>query len=441
MKWGEIMESKKKSIINRFFTASIILFPILNSAHIGDMNFGFGDVLLVLTYMLVLFWQGRSIKLKINKDSSLFWIYIIYLCVVSVMNCFIIPGFEFSSILGSLVRYAFYGLIIFSNRKYADYEYGIKFYINVCLMEAIYGLIQFFLTLTFGIVLPYVLPFTTMEYGVYGADYNAQLLSVFQNVDGIRLVGFSPEPSHFAQYTVFSIIFLLYKKNRRKIDFVKLCVISIAILLTKSSIGIIALLFVITFYMVTERHLNVRKAISRIGIISISILVAVILNNRYDVITFIQERISSINERTYAVSGNLRLIRGYMVYSKAPWNIKIFGIGCGNYANFVNQFNISIFFDNVMDKTNEYMSASSLLLVRTGAIGAMIFFFFCTKLFVHLNKIQKIIFFVWIELFFSENLFFVPRFVLIMWFMVSKFDMDSLLYIDHNHCLRNERVM
>ena len=414
------------SRIRRIFTSSIILFPILNSAHIGDMNFGYGDVILILGYGLMLLAHARQFRAKFTKESAPFWTFIAYIGCISVINCLCISGFEFSSMLMPLIRCTFYGLILYTNRRYVDYEFGLNLYINVCFLEAIYGLVQFALTLTVGINLPYVLPFTTMEYGSYGADYNATLLKTFQTVDGIRLVGFFPEASHFTQYTILSIIFLLFKAKKTRKDIIKLCVISVAIMLTKSSIGIIAYGFILVYYLITEKHVSAKKLLTRVSLIFAGVVVFLLISNHMDLIGFISERIRRVTEKTYAVSGNLRLVRGFLVFGQAPINIKLFGIGCGNYANFIDAYGISTFFDLVMDRTNEFMNAFSLLLIRSGIIGTVIFSVFLINLYRGLNRMQKLIFFVFLELLFTENIFFSPVFVLFIWFMQAR--LDGVLY-------------
>lgn len=413
----------------KIFTAVIILFPILNSAHIGNRNFGYGDAVLVLVYVLMLFTRGRPLKFSFQKESIPFVIFLLYLGSISLINCILVPQFGFVSMLNPFMRYSFYGIILFTNKSFFDYEFGVSFYVNVCLAETLYGFIQFVLTFTNGTILPYVFPFTTMEYGIYGADYNKQLLHIFQEIDGIRLVGFFPEASHFAQYTIISVVILLYKKNKKRGDLVKLILISIAIILTKSSVGILALVFVSAYYIMTDKYVNSNKIFFRIILVIVGGILLIIINNHLEIVGFIQERIRRISEKTYAVSGNLRLLRGFIVFSKAPLRFEIFGIGCGNYANFVETYDINTFFDLTMNRTNEYMNAASLLMIRSGLIGTMIYMLSSFVLFININKIHRVIFFIWMELFFTENIFFSPMYVLFMWFIVAGVRKNNRGYI------------
>ena len=64
-----------KKIVKHIFTDAIILFPILNSAHIGDRNIGFGDIFLVMAYGIIIIQRGLLLKLRIRKADIPFWIY------------------------------------------------------------------------------------------------------------------------------------------------------------------------------------------------------------------------------------------------------------------------------------------------------------------------------------------------------------------------------
>lgn len=412
-----IDQEMNKKIVKHIFTDAIILFPILNSAHIGDRNIGFGDIFLVMAYGIIIIQRGLLLKLRIRKADIPFWIYIGYLCFISIANGVLIKGFELSSSAIPLMRYIFYGLVIVGNKQLFDTEHGIKLYISVCVAETIYGYIQYVLMIFRGIVLPFVLPFTTMEYGVNGADYNATLYQSFLQVDGFRFVGFFPEASHFAEYTLLAVILVLFKRRRSYKDIVVAVMISIAIVLTKSSIGIFGLGIIFGYYLFAIRHISTKRFLERVSIVLSAVLIVYLLGNRLELIEFISERLRRITEQKYAVSGNVRLLRGLTVYRKAPLLQQIFGIGAGNYANFVEVFNITTFYDLVMDRTNEFMNAFSLLLIRSGLVGTTLYALFCAKLFSKLTTIQFLMGLIWIELFFTENIFFTPIYVLYLWFL------------------------
>ena len=132
------------------------------------------------------------------------------------------------------------------------------------------------------------------------------------------------------------------------------------------------------------------------------------------------------------------MLRGFIVFGKAPLLQQIFGIGAGNYANFVETFNITTFYDLVMDRTNEYMNAFSLLLIRSGIVGTMIYIFFAVRLFGNLTTVQRLIFLIWLELFFTENIFFTPIYVLYLCFL--KADIGSVPSFQTNKAIYRKEI-
>lgn len=410
----------KTDFRSKFITASIIIFPILNTSHIRNLNYGYGDLLLVLVLLLVKFTTYKSIS--IHKENSLFWIFVIYLGAVSFFCCLSIPKFSIASFVKPFFRYFFYAYYIYGFKKYFNINLAVDIYIKVCLIESVYLIIQFVLTVAFGLVLPYVCPFLNMEYGMNGAEYNQQLYNTFLYIDGIRGVGFFPEPSHFAQYTIFSLIFLLYRKNKSFSDCVIFFVILIAFILTRSGIGMATLSIVFAIYFCMIKYVNKEKLMKRFAVIVVCLPIVVIMCQKLEILNFIMSRINSIFETQYAVSGNLRLLRGYIIFMKSPLFAKMFGIGCGNFANFINGFNIVTFFDTQMDKTSEFMNGVSTVLIRSGIVGTSILtLYFCGR-YIKMKKINRILFLVWCIFMCLENFFFTPKFVLFLCFINANFD-------------------
>lgn len=401
-----------KNNLSKLLVASIILLPILNSSHIGNLNLGYGDITLAILFLLGILPQIWKSTLKI--EAKKFWIFLLYLGIVSIVNCCVISTYSFESMFIPYIKYIFYALIIFGSIKYCDVKYGINFYINVCTVESIYLFIQYILTVTIGINLPYVFPYVNMEYGIYGSTYNSQLLQTLK-YEGIRGVGFFPEPSHFAEYTIFAIILILFKKEKNKRDNIKCVLILLGIILTKSTIGILALLIVFyCYYLKNVKKINKKRFLNRIVWSGVGVILVCIIANKLDVIKFIISRLETITERTWAVSGNLRLLRGFLVYREAPTLIKIFGIGCGNYLNFINAFGIQTFFDRVMNSANEYMNGASAILLRSGIIGSFLYLIFALDFFRRSNTVKRIIFIIGLEILFTENFFFSPIYVMHM---------------------------
>ena len=408
----------------RLFTILIVIFPILNTSLIGSLYFGFGDLFLLIGYFLLIFSYQISGRFKLKKNQ--FMLFMIYFFFVSTVNSLTISGFSISNTITRFLRYLFYSIIIFQCDEYIDWDYGFKFYIKVCCIESIYLLIQFALSLLNIIDLPYVFPYAMMEYHTWGATYNAQLRDLFRN-ETLRGVGFFPEASHFAQYTIFSIPILLYSDLgfSKKNTIAKFILISVSILLTFSSIGIFGYLATILIYVCSR--LKTRKQIIRGGVLLLlAILLVVFFSFKLNLFDFVMERLRGIAVTRYPTSGNQRLMRGFYIFSDLPTVYKIFGIGCGNFTNAMKALNVHTIFDEFLPLTNEFMSGISTVMVDTGIIGTLLFI----RFYIHQWRIMDImhkVFMINIMIaLVTENSFFQSIFVFSMCLLITS---KSIKYI------------
>lgn len=406
-----------QNIIDRskLLAFAIVLLPILDSSHIGDTSIGFGTILLIAATIWAVIFYGR---LKISLGNKKMFLYMMYFLLISLICCSIIPSFSLINMAVQYTKYAIYAVSIFGAYYFCDWEWCKKLYINVCFLESIYAIIQLFLNVTTNIRLPFVFPYTTMEYGMLGSEYNARLINIM-NFEGFRAVGFFPEPSHFAEYTIFSIIFLMDQKNKSKGSYMKLVVISAALFLSMSSIGLLAYAMIfIVYYIRNMQHTGKNKffALAFAGVLLV--IGFIYAGIEFGVFDFIQNRLSTISEKKWAVSGNTRLLRGFMVYGKSNIFVKIFGFGAGNYKNFIDHFQISTFFDLQMNKYDEYMNGASFLLLHSGLIGALLYLSFCVNLYKDGSQMKKMLLLVNILIFFTEYFFFTPIYVMSMFFIM-----------------------
>lgn len=350
----------------------------------------------------------------------------IYFFIVSLITSLAVSGYSISNTFTRYLRYLFYSIIIFQCKDYIDWDYGIKFYIKVCYIESIYLLIQFVLSFLNIVDLPYVFPYAMMEYHTWGAKYNQQLRELFRT-ETLRGVGFFPEASHFAQYAIFSIPILLYNglnlKKRNSIG--KFVVISIAILLTFSSIGVIGYLLTVLIYACSK--LKTRRQIIRgIILLLLSIVLLTVFNSKLNLYDFVMERISGITVTRYPTSGNQRMMRGFYIFNALPTPNKIFGIGCGNFTNAMMALNVHTIFDAFLPLTNEFMSGISTVMVDSGIIGTVLFIGFYIHQWRIMDIVHKIFMINILIALVTENFFFQSIFVFSMCLMVTS---NSMTYL------------
>lgn len=395
---------------SRILIISIILLPILNSSHIGTTAIGYGDIFLVITFFIIAL--PRLLRQKIVVNNTKYVKFLVYATIITLMNYILIDDYVFSSAIITLVKYIFYSIVIFMGTQFCDMDYGEEFYLNICVIETIYEILQLFLSVRLGVNLPYVLPQLPMEYGLMGARHNAQLLAQFKLM-GFRGVGFFPEPSHFAEYTIFAICILLYKKEKSRKDFIRLALVSMGILLTKSSVGIVCYIAVSIFYFCGNRNnRSYRKLFN--WIISGGLLVAVfiIIGKKTGIWDSMYYKYLTIFNTQWGLTGNLRVMRGFTVYARTPLFIKMFGIGCSNYNTLINEFNIVTFYDVTMDRFNEYMNAIGTILIHFGIVGLILYINAIIDLYKKSHNTEKSILVAWGIIMCTENFFFAPIYVM-----------------------------
>lgn len=395
----------KKYGLQKIYTLYIVLLPIVNVyAAPVVTGLGMGELIgiflcTILTIDIVSKYKGM---LKIS--NILYWIFIFYMIFISWILTFILPEYTLSETVIRTLKLIFYTFNIFALApKYFDFQLALKICINVSVIASIYLLIQNFVYLTSGSMLPVVIPGTNVIYtGTWTSEaYNALVMR--KMAFGYRPCGFFLEPSYFCQYTVYSVLMLLMKPQKEKFDYLELVIISVAILLTKSALGYVCFVLMWCAWFVCS--FKKRKLPMNVVIIICIILVLLIAEIRFGFAQAAIERVATVL-LSGTSTGTVRLLRGFIVFSKLPLIYKIIGIGAGNYGGFIRTYNIVTMFDTSISVGNEYMNSVSTIMVYTGIIGSVLYGIAIYRIFKKSCLIQKLMGIIWIVIMFSESNFF-----------------------------------
>lgn len=206
------------------FTFLMIYAPLLFMYSSGISGLTILDVLLLLFNITFLFQVILKKKVRISVLYSMLPI-IIYLSVWLVISIN-----SLSTVLRTL-RYLFYLLQIYLyNKGYFDSYLGINLYKNMSLFSSLYIYIQVFIKKFYNFYLPGTIPgIKLMQEDL--KNYTAQRpLSLFE------------EPSHFAIYVLGYFTILLFQKEKITLKiFCRIILLTIAIFLSSSFLGIIVL--------------------------------------------------------------------------------------------------------------------------------------------------------------------------------------------------------
>lgn len=413
-----------KNNLQKLFTSYVIILPILNiycSHYINALRIG--EIVGVFMAILLL----ASTKSKFVLSNIEYWIAIAYIFFQSIVLTGFIPTYTISDTfvrLGRVLFYTYFALRLAPS--FFNWEFGVNLYIKLSVLCSLVLITQFVIfQVSFNFV-PFVLP--GMNLSTNFSNSEEYYHSLIQGLDlygkGFRCSGFFLEPAHFCEFIIFSLVFLLIEKNYSKINLFYLGIIVISIIICGSAIGLfcLAIIFISTrFY-----RLTAYKFLFSLPILFLAVIVAYRLN-LFEKAFY---RVSTISSTIEATTGNLRLLRGYVIYNELPLFYKIFGMGFGNYENFIEYYNIQTMYDSFLPRSNEFMNGISVILTSGGLIGLSVCFAFFMKLYFRLDYERKIIFYVFMLIFFSSNIFYKETYMLGVIFLIctNKFSTNILAH-------------
>lgn len=377
------MTSKVKSWI-------LALLPIIGIYSLAGANISNIWLILIVIYGIYRSTKnnGRIYLGKIDKILLLFWVYTIF---ISIINCLFSDTVDLRDIIVKYVHVACFILIIAVFRtiifgKNIDTEPFVK----VALVSSVFLIVQFILYNFLGIKL----------YGVSEA-FRTNITE-----DITRPSSFFVEPAHFCRYGMLPLFIVLFQSSSPK-KMSKALLISIAVVLSKSSIGYIGLSAIWLLWIFTELskgkmpHISFAKYLI---LISSVVMVCIWANSKLDIFSFVIEHISELNMKQIS-SGNLRVFRGFWIWREEDLLHQIFGVGMANVNNYLIKNGIRTIFDGQLELGCEYMSAVSYVLVMNGIVGLSIFFAALFCLFLKSKNTDKVLIFVFVLLMLSNEEF------------------------------------
>ena len=192
-----------------------------------------------------------------------------------------------------------------------------------------------------------------------------------------RPVAFFTEPSMVVSYLVPVLLFAQQKK-----DFFVSIILSVAILLSGSTSGIVALGIMWGLSIFSYRL----KKSSKILIILLFLVSVVAFLN----LPYFRDSLDKISFELSGDSSNMavRVLRGWWIYGVLDTRSQLFGISDYDIASFVYQ-NASEFTWQTGYEDNFFLNAAQLLFIRTGLIGGILYLWMLIRLWITTNKIVK----------------------------------------------------
>ena len=209
-----------------------------------------------------------------------------------------------------------------------------------------------------------------------------------------RPVAFFTEPAMVIAFLTPVLLFAQQKK-----EFSVAIIVSIAILLTGSTSGVVALLIMWGYYIVSI------KLSRTVKIIMFLLFIAAIF--AYFTLDIFSSSVEKINHELSGNSGNMdtRMLRGWWIYAVLDWRFQLFGISDYDIASFVYG-NASEFTWQTGYEETFYLNTAQRILIQTGAVGAVLYIWMLVKLWTSTNKaVKPYLLYVIVSIFFASNFY------------------------------------
>lgn len=362
----------------KLFTFLVVLMALLNVYVFPGIPVGFGEAALMLFFP---FYYKSDFDLSVRDYEKGFVLWLAYTCLVTlcVLNY---VGSPLNSLFAT-ARVVFYWIIIFFiGKNLFDFKFFEKIIMYFSLFLSTFILVQLVVYTITGIYIPgYLLNVPLNDGDVTGLWMYEHSLQLASWKGFIRPSGFLCEPSHCCEFLFVSIMVLVASRN---IHFVKknllIFVFAIAILATRSTEGVVLLFLSMMLYVIAEKRIS----FLRIPLIVLLVLICVgMLSGSIDTNNNAIERISNIINGSNNVdnSSDVRLNNGFNLFFDLPSIFKFFGCGMGQIDYLLE--NMSLL------NTEKFMNAFSWILIMSGFLGTIIWFFSLFIFFVKANYLGK----------------------------------------------------
>ena len=391
-----------------FLTIIIVLSPLFLQYSFIFPFVLFPEFFFILSLSFI-FFKKTELNYSILTFSLLIFLYIFSL---SAVKYFSEDYISFALSATTSFRLLFYLLIVVFFSSFFLRDYAAKLVVYVAAFNSIYGLAQFGSYNVFNITLPWYLPFLNVQHGkklITDQDY------IFEAF-GFRFSGLFSEPAHFSQYIGFAFIVLLFYKGgfkfSSKTKFFTGFVFSIALLLSASGTGFFVILFLFGVVSINFLFNNFNLAKFSIGLffVSIALVSATTLIMSNDLLSFGVQRILNFDDNA---SFYVRIIRPLVIYDGLDSIDKIFGVGYGNYSNYI--FHKSLYNTYELSLGFAWSNSLGVFLVGSGLVGFILINFIYLYAFIKSDFFGKIvILYIYFHFFFSDlphTIFFVCFFI------------------------------
>ena len=332
--------------MKKFFVFLVAFYPILSGygfspqADFGVFSIFAVGIICCLRYQPVL-------KFVFPEGYALFFVVALFLSLVAAQT---IP-----------LRMLLYSVNLCMACYLVDLKYLKKYYELLVLLSCGFLFLQVIVAYVSGVDIGGLVSFLPTIYESKGIDAD----SLTTNAG--RHSSFFLEPSYFAQYVFPYVILKLF--SSRRIEIVKVAIVSFAVFLSQSGNGAVLLIIIFAFWFIFENiNFRIKLGIVIIGVLGLLLLFDYMGEEMERMLERTSEFLSYEGNEQFQSSGFIRFFRGYYAYADMPLFNKIFGANPA-FVDIVVHSNY--FF--VLSKDDAY-NGTQMLLLYHGLISCILFY-------------------------------------------------------------------
>ena len=383
-----VKSHKKKQVFSSIVVFMLLFYPVIQTYGYGHYNFAF----IITTILSILALSRTGVKSYMPKLLNYYFLFwgLSHILMASSVSA-IVP-------VGVIRTYLLFNMFF----KEFDYEKCMKFYSNAAVIFLAFFFFQEFIYATTGYRVLGVIQSLPLALDIDAAAYYEKMAIVD------RSASFFSEPAHFVQFLLPLLAIKIFQPTK-KFDYVFAIIIIVALLLMQSGNALLGLVAIGVSFVVEKifQNFNIKKFFLLLFLaLTVGIATYYYLGSEMGQnILARQDQLDSKGDAQTGQSGFKRIFRGYYVYDAMTPIEKVIG------ADDTGRINTAIASSIVAWSFNEndyYFNVVQTLLIRTGIIGTIIFFFFMIGSFKKVNSCGKSILTILLFLCFISAIHFTP---------------------------------
>lgn len=376
---------KKKSKSAYFFTALLIIYPILSLYLVLGSPVALSDLLLMLFVIKAVFENIQNVKVSFSENYLPYFVYILVHLIFSIF----ITDLNLFDLVGTTLRYSLYLFTVsFIIKKYYDVEFAIHIYRWSCVICVFWALTQVVLYSTVGFYLPGyienpIFPVNAIQIKQFE---NSMFQSWFNN---LRPRSFFAEPAHYSEYLLGGLAITLFdtdnNQSQKRKDIIIILIILLGLLISASSTGILTGSVLLVIYAIIRIRSKINKTTLLLFVMVLPlVLLSIFKSNSFN---------SFLKRLNYSFEGRFNGYSSVELQKKDP---------------------VTFLFGNGMINTSDrYLAGYNRLFVYFGLFGCLIFGICTFSIFLKIKKTswRKMVFLTFLILNTGTELLFQPMIV------------------------------